>query len=155
TTVNPGATLLIESEAPIAAPILVGWVQVTSSTPLSGFTIFRQRTAAGDSEGTAPLDYSSTSTLVLPFDNTGGFLTGLALVNSTNSAAIINATILDDTGAQIGLEAVSLPALGHTALFLSQGFSETTGKRGMVQFQNTGGGAITAVGLRFSSFGSF
>jgi hypothetical protein len=155
-TLEPGATLLIESEAPVSSATLVGWAEVTSSAPVSGFAIFRQRGQDGrDSEGTAPVDANKTSSLLLPFDNTAGFVTGAALVNLTTDAVIVNATIRDDNGAQIGLQAVALPALGHTSFAVVDRFSVTSGRRGIIELKNTAGGAITGLGLRFSSFGSF
>lgn len=155
-TVGAGATLLIESEAPASSATFVGWAEVTSSGPVSGFAIFRQRGQDGrDAEGTAPLEGSRSSSLVLPFDGTSGFATGVALVNSTSQAVIVNATIRDDNGAQIGLQAVSLPAMGHTSFAVADRFSMTSGRRGIIEFQNQAGGAITGLGLRFSPFGSF
>ncbi len=155
-TVGPGATLLFESEAPASSPTLVGWAEVISSGPVAGFAIFRQRSQDGrDAEGTATLESSRASSLVLPFDNTAGFATGVALVNSTNQSVIINATIRDDNGAQIGLQAVALPAMGHTSFAVADRFSITSGRRGIIELQNTAGGALTGLGLRFSPFGSF
>jgi hypothetical protein len=155
-TLEPGATLLIESEALASSATLVGWAEVTSSGPVSGSAIFRQRGQDGrDSEGTSPLESSRSSSLVLPFDNTAGFVTGAALVNLTAEAVIINATIRDDNGTQIGLQAVALPAMGHTSFAVADRFSMTSGRRGIIEFQNTAGGAITGLGLRFSAFGSF
>lgn len=154
--VEPGATLLIESEAATTSATVVGWVEVTSSGPISGFAIFRSRGQDGkDAEGTAPLESGRTSSLVLPFDNTTGFATGVALVNSTTEAVIINATIRDDNGAQLSLQAVALPAMGHTSFSVVDRFSATSGRRGIIEFENTAGGAITGLGLRFSPFGSF
>jgi hypothetical protein len=155
-TLEPGATLLIESEAPASSATLVGWAEVISSGPVSGFAIFRQRGQdSRDAEGTAPLESSRASSLVLPFDNTAGFATGVAFVNLTTEAVIVNATIRDDNGAQLGLQAVALPAMGHTSFAVADRFSMTSGRRGIIEFRNTAGGAVTALGLRFSPFGSF
>lgn len=155
-TMESGAGLLIESEAPVSSATQVGWAEVISSGPVAGFAIFRQRGLDGrDSEGTAPLDSSKSSSLLLPFDNTAGFVTGVALVNSTSQAVVVNATIRDDNGAQIGLQAVALPAMGHSSFAVADRFSMTSGRRGIIEFQNTAGGAIAGVGLRFSPFGSF
>jgi hypothetical protein len=151
-TVEAGATLLIESEAPAAAATLVGWAEVISSGPVSGYAIFRQRGQDGrEAEGTAPVESNRTSSLILPFDNTTGFVTGAALVNLSTEAVILNATIRDDTGAQSGLQAVALPALGHTSFALPDRFSITGSRRGTIEFRNTAGGAITGLGLRFSA----
>jgi hypothetical protein len=147
--------LLIESEAPASAT-LVGWAEVISSGPVAGFAIFRMRGPDGrDAEGTAPLESGGAASLILPFDNTAGFATGVALVNATSDAVIITATIRDDNGAQIGLQAVALPAMGHTSFEVAGRFSMTSGRRGIIEFSNTVGGAVTGLGLRFSPFGSF
>jgi hypothetical protein len=151
-TVEPGATLLIESEAPASSATLVGWAEVISSGPVSGYAIFRQRSQDGrDAEGTAPVESSRTSSLILPFDNTAGFVTGVALVNLTTEAVILNATIRDDSGAQSGLQAVALPAMGHTSFAVPDRFSITANRRGTIEFRNTAGGAVTGLGLRFSA----
>lgn len=151
-TVEPGATLLIESEALASSATLVGWAEVISSGPVSGYAIFRQRGQDGrDAEGTAPVESSRTSSLILPFDNTAGFVTGVALVNLANEAVILNATIRDDNGVQSGLQAVALPAMGHTSFAVPDRFSITGSRRGTIEFRNTAGGAVTGLGLRFSA----
>jgi hypothetical protein len=155
-TLEPGATLLVESEAPGSSATLVGWAEIISSGPVAGFAIFRQRSVDGrDAEGTAPLETNRSSRLVLPFDNSAGFVTGVALVNLSAEAVIINATIRDDNGAQIDLQAVALPPMGHTSFSVADRFSITRGRRGIIDFQNTGGGAVAGLGLRFSPLGSF
>jgi hypothetical protein len=155
-TLGPGATLLIESEAPVSSNILVGWAEVLSSAPVSGFSIFRLRGQDGrDSEGTASLGSGTSSDMVLPYDNTAGFATGVALVNLTTDPVIVNAVIRDDSGTQIGLQAVALSGKAHTSFFLSDRFSITSGRRGTIEFQNTSGGAVTGIGLRFNPSGSF
>jgi len=155
-TLGPGATLLIESEGPVSSSILVGWAEVLSTAPVSGFSIFRQRGQDGrDSEGTASLGSITSSSLGLPFDNTRGFATGVALVNLTNDPAFVNVVIRDDNGVQIGLQAVALLGKAHTSFFLAERFSITSGRRGMIEFQNIAGGAIAGIGLRFNPAASF
>jgi hypothetical protein len=155
-TLGAGATLLIESEGPASSSILVGWAEVLSSAPVSGFSIFRLRGQDGrDSEGTASLGSIPSSDLVLPFDNTAGFATGVALVNLTTDTAIVNAVIRDDNGTQIGLQPVLLLGKAHSSFFLADRFSITSGRRGTIEFQNTAGGAVAGIGLRFNPSGSF
>jgi len=100
-----------------------------------------------------PLDNAISSSLSLPYDNTNGYRTGLALANQSSSAASITATLFDQNGAQVGSTPVSLPPFGHTALFLDQLLASSQNQLGLVQFQSTG--PITGVGLRFSPSGSF
>ena len=155
-TLGPGATLLIESEGPVSSSLLVGWAEVLSSAPVAGFSIFRQRGQDGrDAEGTASLQNITSSSLVLPFDNAAGFATGVALVNLTTDPVIVNAVIRDDNGAQIGLQAVALSGKAHSSFFLTDRFSITSGRRGTIEFQNTAGGAVAGIGIRFNPLGSF
>jgi hypothetical protein len=155
-TLGAGATLLIESEGPVSSGILVGWAEVLSSAPVSGFSIFRQRGQDGrDLEGTASLQSITSSDLILPFDNTAGFATGVALVNLMTDPAIVNAVIRDDNGTQMGLQVVVLSGKAHTSFFIADRFSITSGRRGTIEFQNTAGGAVAGIGLRFNPSGSF
>jgi hypothetical protein len=155
-TIEPGTVLLIESEAPASPATLVGWAEVVSSGPIAGFAIFRSRGQDGrDSEGTATLESGGSSSLILPYDNTSGFSTGVALVNRTNEAVIVNAIIRDDSGVQIDLQAVALRAMGHSSFTVVDRFPVSSGRRGVIEFQNIAGGAINGLGLRFSPFASF
>jgi hypothetical protein len=74
---------------------------------------------------------------------------------TTGAPVVINATIFDNTGTQIGLQAIAMPPNGHIAFISAERFPVTAGRRGLIQFQNTAGGTIAAVGLRFSPSGSF
>lgn len=155
-TLDAGATLLVESEAPASAAPLVGWAEVNSSQPVAGFAIFRQRSRDGrDAEGTATLETTRGSRLFVPFDNSAGFATAVAIVNLTADAATITATIRDDNGAQIGSQPFALTGMGHTSFAIGERFPITNGRRGSIEFQTAGGGAIAGLGLRFSPSASF
>lgn len=135
-TLDAGATLLVESEAPVSAAPLVGWAEVNSSQPVAGFAIFRQRSRDGrDAEGTAALETTRGSRLLLPFDNSAGFATAVAIVNLTGDAATINATIRDDNGAQIDSQPFALTGMGHTSFAIGERFPITNGRRGSIEFQ--------------------
>ncbi len=86
-----GSSLRIESEAPANRRwTLTGWADVISSRAYAGFAIFRQRGPDGrDSEGTAPLEGTTLPGLVVPFDNSDGFSTGVAIVNTGADRATV------------------------------------------------------------------
>ena len=152
-TLTPNESLVIQTGG-IGGTINVGWTDVQATGPLVGYSIFAVSVpGAPDSEGTVPLDNAISSSLSLPYDNTNGYRTGLALANQSSSAASITATLFDQNGAQVGSTPVSLPPFGHTALFLDQLFEPSQNQLGLVRFQGTG--PITGVGLRFSPSGSF
>jgi sugar lactone lactonase YvrE len=154
--INPNATLLIDTEAPQTSALLTGWADVLTSGPVNGFAIFREGSSNGTaSEGTVPLQNQFQSTTILPYDNTGGFVMGVAIANLGASSSSITATIWDDSGSQLGAQPIAIPANGHAAFVLPDKLPLTIGKRGVVVFQSAGGSGMTYLGLRFSPFGTF
>jgi hypothetical protein len=152
-TINPNATLLI-SVGDQAASTVAGWADVLSTGSLGGYAIFRSTPQTGSpSEGTVPLQSQFPSTATLPYDNTAGFTMGVALANMSTAVASVTVTMWDDSGDQLGTQAITISGSGHTAFVLPNQFPLTSGKRGIVKFQATGG--IAGVGLRFSPFGTF
>jgi virginiamycin B lyase len=150
----PNSTLRI-SAGEQSASLNVGWVDVASSAPVGGFAIFRQTGSNGVvSEGTVPLQTQFQSKMVLPFDNTGGFVTGVALTNLAPATATINATILDQNGAQLGVQSIVVAGSGHTSLVLPSQLPASAGAQGVVVFQNPAG-PMTGIGLRFSPANTF
>jgi hypothetical protein len=153
--IAPNATLLISTGDQIDSTF-TGWADVQSSGPLGGYTIFRWTPTAGPpSEGTAPLQTQSSSTVTLGFDNTKGFVMGLAIANLSTTSADVTATIWDDSGNPLGTQTLTIVGSGHTSFALPDRLTVTAGKRGIVQFQSAGTGGIAGLGLRFSPFGTF
>lgn len=155
-TANIGAyaTILISIGNQVG-PVLVGWADVLSSSPVIGFAIFRSTQPTGSiSEGTVILETQLPSATVLPYDNSGGFATGIALANLSSSSNI-TATVWDDAGIQVASQVLAVAAGGHSSFFLSDLLPPTVAKRGIVKFQSTSGGSVAGLGLRFSPFSTF
>ncbi|MGC9972471.1 MAG: M36 family metallopeptidase, partial [Bryobacteraceae bacterium] len=75
--INPKTTLVIDA-GPGLASLVWGWADVLSSGAVSGFAIFRTKCpTCTASEGTVPLQSSFQSTLIVPYDNTANFVTGV------------------------------------------------------------------------------
>jgi hypothetical protein len=152
-TINPYATLLISTGDQVASTI-IGWADVLSTGSLGGYAIFRSTPQTGSpSEGTVPLQSQFPSTVTLPYDNTAGFVMGVALANLSASFASVTVTMWDDSGNQLGTQFTTIAGNGHTAFVLPNQFPLMAGKRGIVRFQAAG--VITGLGLRFSPFGTF
>jgi hypothetical protein len=153
--IGPNTTLLVDTGTQLTSTV-VGWADVTSVGPLGGYAIFRQTPQTGSpSEGTVPLQSQFPSTVTLAYDNTAGFVMGVALANLSTSSASITATMWDDSGNLLGTQTITIAGSGHTAFVLPNQLTLTTGRRGIVQFQSAATGGITGLGLRFSSFGTF
>jgi hypothetical protein len=156
-TVPPNDSIVIKSNAS-TSPIGVGWADIQATGALSGYlSLALSPPGAPDLESTVPLDSRLSPSLLLPFDNTNGDQTGVALANQALTAQTITAIVLDQNGAQIGSAQISLPPFGHSSFFLSSQFSQSANQLGIIQFQGSGGPAsgVTGVGLRFSPAGSF
>jgi hypothetical protein len=150
---NPNTTLQITVGGQ-AGSTVVGWAQVYSTGPLNGYAIFRQTPQSGSpSEGTVPLQTQAPYSILLPYDNTAGFIMGVALANLSPIAQNITVLITDNNGVQISTQTLSIAANGHTSFVLPTQFPITNGKLGVMQFSGNGG--ISGLGLRFSPFGTF
>lgn len=154
--ISSNALLVIDTVDQSSNTLQTGWAEVLASGALDGFAILRYAGSDGTaSEGTIPLQTQFPSKLILPFDNTSGFSTGLAIANLAANGARVLATIWDRSGSQIGSESINLVADGHGGYMLPDLFTETTGQGGTIEFQNPDGGGLAAIGLRFSPQGTF
>jgi sugar lactone lactonase YvrE len=151
---NPNTALVIDSGSSLPSTV-TGWIDVLSSgapTALQGYAIFRTTLPNnGASEGTTQLQNNVESKMDLPFDNTGGFVTGVAVANLSSSGATVTATVLDLNGNQIGTYSLQLNAYGHTSFLFPTQFAVSANLQGIVQFSNTNGGNLAGVGLRAST----
>jgi hypothetical protein len=104
-------------------------------------------------EGTVPLQTSLTaSTVIVPFDNTSGFATGLALGNPSASGANFVATFFNDKdNPLVSAQTITLNGNGHIAFVLNSMLAFTANIKGLMKV--TGSDAM-ALGLCASSYGT-
>jgi hypothetical protein len=152
-TLNAGATLVVEGTGPAENPLQTGSAQLTTNGNIAGFAIFRYEPTG--QEAVVPLDSRNASSYILAFDNTGGTATGVAVSSRSLQAASVPVVIRDDSGALIGTGAIALPANGHSAFVLATQFPVTDGKRGTLEFTTPAGGPIGVLGLRTPTAGTF
>jgi virginiamycin B lyase len=160
--INPNATVLISTSGATASPLSVGWGDLTSTGPLQGYAILRQTSQTRPpSSGTVPLQSQGET---LPYDNTNGLATGVALANLSLTAVNITGVAWDESGTLLGQQTITIPGNGHTSFVLTDGMPVTAGKRGIVGFGDAPGffygpllpnGAIALLGLRFDPIGTF
>jgi hypothetical protein len=162
TAVIPSNTTLAVDTGSLTATAQ-GWAEVLSSGPLTGFAVFRYAPqglsgapgATTPWEGTVPLQTLLTaSSVIVPFDNTGAFATGLALGTlNTSGLNLFSAAFFDDNGNSLGVpQTIALPASGHTAFLLNSQFAFTANIKGLMKI--TGSSGLLAVGLRASPYGT-
>jgi sugar lactone lactonase YvrE len=146
---NQSVALLTASEG---AVISVGWADVLSSGPLEGYSVFRFKPTS--SEGTVQFDTRLSSALVLPYDNTNGSHTGVAVANQSSVPTTLTVLLLDQGGSQLASSQMPLPAFGHTSFYITNQFPRAANQIGMIKFQNPSGD-VTGTGLLFYPGGSF
>lgn len=147
---------LVETELPQAAAATAGWARLTAPAGIAGSATFRyQSTASQDLEAVVPLETRTPGSFVLPFDNTAGLSTGVALANgSDTSTADVQVIARNAVGAQLLTDLISLPVRGHTSFMLAARYPSLDGTLGSLEFQNPSGGSISVLGLRISQTGS-
>jgi hypothetical protein len=92
----------------------------------------------------------------VPFDNTNGAATGIALANISAQAVSTAITIRDGTGAVILTDTLTLPAMGHTSFNLTDRYAAATAQlSGTLEFDTPSAGQISVLGLKFNGTGAF
>jgi hypothetical protein len=147
-TVAAGATLLLQSAAPLSNPApTIGSAQLTTDGNVGGFVIFRYN--PNGQEAVVPLESRNASAYILAFDNTGGTATGIAINSVSTQAVNIPVVVRDDTGTQIATNTIPLAANGHLAFTLgTDKYLNTNGIRGTIEFDTPAGAQIGALGIR-------
>ena len=143
-----GGTLYLHTPG-TAATLSQGWGELTG-TGVVGYSIYTLGSYSGrpDQDGTAQAATATTRVLV-PFDNTPGFATGMAIVNPTSAAETILVNIQTDAGAVTQTSLPLLPANGQVAIVTAQQFPATNGSRGMAEFYVPAGN-LSIAAFRFN-----
>ena len=145
---NPGATLVIQSAAPLSNPTpTVGSAQVTTPANVGGFVIFRYN--PNGQEAVVPLESRVADSFVVAFDNTVGTATGIAVNSVSLQTVNVPVVVRNDSGAQIAADTITLPPNAHVAFTLvTDKYPQTANIRGTVEFGTPIGGQIGALGIR-------
>jgi sugar lactone lactonase YvrE len=155
-TLNAGAELVIQSTGPDSQPTIVGWAQLLANGTIGGFAVFSQAIGNSVQDAEVPLENRNASGYVLPFDNTNGSSSGVALANISPQAVNSAVTIRDDAGAVILSDTIALPAMGHTSFNLADRYASITAqRRGTLEFRTPATGQISVLGIRCNATGAF
>ncbi len=147
-TLAAGATLLIQSAAPLSNPTpTTGSAQLTANGNVSGFVIFRYN--PNGQEAVVPLESRTVNGFILAFDNTNGTATGVALNSVSSQAVSVPVIVRDDTGGLIATDTLALAANGHVSFTLgTDKYPTTANSRGTIEFDTPSGAQIGALGIR-------
>lgn len=153
-TIPPGGSATIRT-AGLGDQTVGGWAELTAPATVGGSIIYSQKTALPSvQEGTATIVASGSKHFFLPFDNTAGGATGVAITNpGTNPASTIGITYRYSDGTSEASTLPALPGRNHVAFALStpgkQGVAEVTSDAPLftVVFRANSTGALTSLGV--------
>jgi hypothetical protein len=154
-SLRPGQTIVYETDG--AGPLLEGSATLVpgtiGSSRISGFAVFR---AAGvpEFEAAVPLTDCKTKSVVMLYDNSSGFVSGIALANPRSTTLTVTAKVRDDAGSVLTTQTVTLPPQGHTAFQVPDYFPSTANRRGSILFV-VNDGSVSVLGLRFNPSHAF
>lgn len=156
-TVPAYGFVAVSSNFPQNAPLRVGWTRmrapegIVATATYSHF--FPGRAMA---EGAVPMESRTPGRFVMSYDNAGGFVTGVALVNDSDTkGATIEVTIRNASGQVLFTNNIILPIRGHLAFAVPDQYPNLSGIRGSMEFREVSGGKIAVLGLRFNPTGQF
>jgi len=140
-----GSTLFLHTLG-TSTTLTQGWGQVDAAAGVTSYAIFTQRVPGLPAQdGTAPA-VSVSSRILVPFDNTSGLVSAIAVANPTSGAETVLANVRTSDGTFSGTVA-TLPAKGQMTFLLKDLFTSTAGKSGLAEFY-VASGSISIIALR-------
>jgi hypothetical protein len=130
-----GSSLFLHTPG-TAASLTQGWAQIFAGTGVTAYVIYTYSApGAPKQDANAPALTAATRFLV-PFDNTTGLVTTIAIVNPNPIALTISASFNTSGGAVAG-SPLNIPANGHLAFVMPTQFAGTAGKDGLAEFYSS------------------
>jgi len=137
-----------------------GWAEIasTSGDDIGAMVIFGTTGVPNrpDFEATVPAVYSIDDDVVIPFDNTNGYVTSLALLNpGTYSDSVFNIRILDNAGVELQTERLTLKAGNKVAFASTDRWQNSRGRSGTIAIKGDTLVWASSLALRFHPGGAF
>ena len=121
---------------------------------IGGFSVFQEVMTNGQVyEATVPVS-GTDSRLYLPFYHFEGYDSGVALANPSNTSTRVTIQALNSVGTVVVNDSIVLAGYGHIAFDLLSRYPSLNNVRGSLYITSSSG-YLSAVGLRFSSTGSY
>ncbi len=147
-TLNPGATLFAQSPG-TSSTLQQGWAEVTTSGRIGVTGTFQFTTPGTRGSQAAVIGTQSGGSIFMPFDNTQGHTSAIAIANSNASQTLtVTLTILTDAGVQSSATLV-LPPKAHSAFVLTAAYPTLANSRGAIHF-TASSPDLAVTGLRFA-----
>jgi len=143
----PGATVFVQTPG-TAANLTAGFGELIASPGVLAYAIFTLKVSGGDNQDATALAVAPASQVLIPFHNmTAGFATSIAVVNASNSAETLSATLLLSSGEIVAESPLNIPANGHAAFGLPAQFPKSARQTGTLLLSSSSG-TFSVIGLR-------
>ena len=137
-----------------AGSLSEGWAQLQAAPAISAYAIFTETVPGRQNQDGTALAAPSVSRMLVPFDNSNGLVSSIAIVNTTSVAESVTVAVQPGSSAAAQLSPITLPANGYVAFTVPQQFSSTASRNGLLEF-STSTGSFSLIALRFNPTGAF
>jgi len=142
----PGGGTLFLHTAGTNSDTSSGWGQLQASAGVVAYAVFTWSPGGTSQDGTAPA-MASASRILVPFDNTAGLVTAIAVVNPTSASESVSAAVEFADGSTSPAALPAIPAQGHIQFLFPSQFPQTAGKSGLMEFY-VSSGSLASIALR-------
>lgn len=149
----PGATVFLQTPG-TAANLTEGFGTLAGDPSVLGYSIFTLKVAGHQNQDATALAVAPGSQILIPFYNSPGFSTNIAVVNASSAAETLSATLLLSSGQVVTGSPLNVPANGHAAFSLASQFPQSAGQQGTLQLSSASG-TFSVIGLRGNPTGAF
>ncbi len=155
--IPPNGTAVVETVFSDSGETLVGSARLRSVPGILSFAALQHRLSeTRAAESIVQLEARASASFDLPFDNTDGSVTGVAIANGSDTEpASIAVTIWDAAGKILNVDSLSLLVRGHGFFSLPDRYPALLGVQGSLELRNLNGGILAVLGLRFNPNGTF
>ncbi|MEQ1886896.1 MAG: hypothetical protein ABL967_17675 [Bryobacteraceae bacterium] len=154
-TLGAGAMTVIETASQSALQGVVGSAQLLTTGNVSAFEVFKWLPYG--QEASVPLETRVPAAFLLPFDNTNGLTTGVAIANLGSFVSNVTMNLRDTGGSVFYTTAISVVPRGHSSFMLPTGYPAAASRRGVAEFLVPSiplGQKISVIGLRAKADGT-
>jgi hypothetical protein len=143
-----GSTMYLHTPG-TAANLSQGWVVVNADPGIVAYAIFTFRTSGRSDQDNTTIAAASATRILVPFDNSSGFMTAVGVANPMGTSQIISVNFRSVNGAVIQGSVPSIPPNGHLEFTLPQQFPAIAGQSGLAEFYSTSG-SFSLFALRYN-----
>ncbi|HEY3738844.1 MAG TPA: hypothetical protein VGL53_03320 [Bryobacteraceae bacterium] len=151
-TLAAGSSVFLRTPG-TATDLSQGWAELVADPRVVGYAIFTSQSSGKPAQDSTAPAVSASSRILVPFDNSSGLITAIALVNPNGSAEPVSVNIRTSDGTTTTVSTPDLPAEGQITFLMPTQFPATAGKSGLAEFY-VSSGTISIIALRANPSGA-